>query len=305
MTLLSRSRRSMAPITLAVGLLLLAGALSGLFNVAAAHAAPATPGAATPSTTTTPATKSDGAGGKHGGGRGGCSQSSCVGGAIASVSGSTLTVTTRNSTTKKVTLTATTTVTRLGKTVDTSTLAVGQNIRAEGTTATDGTLTATKITIEVPHVGGKVTAVSGSSITITGRTKTYTVVTSGTTTFLRAGQTASLSDVSVGTQIEAYGMLSDTTLTAEQVVIALPHAGGKVTAISGSTYTLTAGRGGTQTQTFSTTSATTVVVDGTNGSSTAGALSDVKVGSFVSVEGTKNSDGSITALRIHIHTPRS
>ena len=79
-------------------------------------------------------------------------------------------------------------------------------------------------------------------------------------------------------------------MTAIKVV--LPTIGGQVTAINGNTITVTQPGGTTA----------TIHVDGNtkyqvNGA--AGALSDIKVGSFIVAEGTQRTDGSLDAAAIH------
>jgi len=147
--------------------------------------------------------------------------------------------------------------------------------------------------------GITITAISGNNLsleTADGWTRTITV-DSGTT-YSKSGATIALTDVKVGDQI-GFRQTRETsgTWTIDSVVVILPHAGGAVTKIDGSTITVTQ-RDGT-TATIKVNGQTTYSVNGTDGA----ALSDVKVGMQLVAEGAKNSDGSLTATRVKAGTP--
>jgi hypothetical protein len=145
-----------------------------------------------------------------------------------------------------------------------------------------------------PGMGGAtITAISGSSIsleTADGWTRTITV-DSGTT-YAKGGATIALGDLKVGDEIGFRETKeSDGSYTIDSVAVILPHAGGEVTAISGSTITVK-DRDGTS---------VTITVTGSTTYDVAGAtakLSDIKVGMFLNAEGTQNSDGSLTATSV-------
>jgi hypothetical protein len=146
-----------------------------------------------------------------------------------------------------------------------------------------------------------ITAISGNNLslkTADGWTRTITV-DSGTT-YSKAGATIALGDLKVGDQIGFRQTLeSDGTWTIDSVVVVLPHAGGEVTEISGSTITVQQRDGTTATITVNGQTKYSI-----NGNDSA-ALSDVKVGMFLVAEGTKNSDGSLTAAQVKAGTPGS
>ena len=146
--------------------------------------------------------------------------------------------------------------------------------------------------------GIAVTAMSGNSISLKtedGWTRTITV-DSGTT-YTKAGATIALGDLKVGDQIGfRQTHESNGTWTIDSIVVILPSAGGEVTKISGSSITVTQRDGTTATITVN--GQTTYSVNGTD----AAKLSDVKVGMFLVAEGTKNSDGSLTAARVKAGT---
>ena len=139
-----------------------------------------------------------------------------------------------------------------------------------------------------------ITAISGSNLSLkTADGWTRTIAVTSDTTFEKAGETIALADLEVGDQVHfKQTKQDDGTYTIDAVVVVLPHIGGQVTAISGSTITVEQ-RDGTS-ATIKVTSDTTYRV----GDDTSAALSDIAVGDFVVGEGTENSDGSLTAARV-------
>ncbi|MGB8647173.1 MAG: DUF5666 domain-containing protein [Anaerolineae bacterium] len=141
------------------------------------------------------------------------------GGVVTAVNGSQISIQ-RNYLNGSI-LTNASTVFARGK--DTMTLAdikVGDHILATGTANGDATFTATRVVVQMPHTGGKVTAVNGSNITIQQGSMTGVILTTHDTTFTRGGQTIKLSDITVGSVIAAQGVAnSDGTLTATRIVV--------------------------------------------------------------------------------------
>ncbi|MCI0346378.1 MAG: DUF5666 domain-containing protein [Chloroflexi bacterium] len=139
-----------------------------------------------------------------------------------------------------------------------------------------------------------ITAINGSNLSLAtadGWTRTITV--DADTTFAKAGETIALADLAVGDQVRFMQTLEDDgSFTIDAVVVVLPHVGGEVTAVSGSTITVEQHDG--TSATINVTADTTYVVDGDEDAS----LSDIEVGDFVIAEGTENSDGSLTASRV-------
>jgi Domain of unknown function (DUF5666) len=247
--------------------------------------------------------------GRHGMGRGGT---------ISAIDATSMTLTRPDNTTVKVTLTATTVYQNLDKTVTIADFKVGTKVNVKGTPNADGTVTATEVSVHYDHLGGTITAISGSNITvqINGRgnkgappssgttppatatptttpvTKTITV--SGSTVFTEGGQTVQLAALAVGEKVNAVGNLSTdgNTLTALQVKVEQPHYHGSVTAVSGSTITI---------QDRNTTR--TIEVNGNtkylNGTATA-ALTDVVAGVRITAEGTVDASGKLTASVIQL-----
>jgi hypothetical protein len=151
---------------------------------------------------------------------------------------------------------------------------------------------------------GALTVASVSGDTITAKRADGTSLTihvTSSTRFERAGQTVDRSQVKAGTEIAVQGTRnSDGSIAASEIRIVLPHAGGEITQISGSTITVSNGRG---TQVIHVSASTTYdkVTRGSNGpTSSAASLSDLKVGTSIVAEGSQNSDGSLAAQAVHI-----
>lgn len=146
-----------------------------------------------------------------------------------------------------------------------------------------------------------VTKVSGNTITATGRGgQAITVQVNSTTAYTEAGASAALSDVTVGTRIAVRGAVastSGTTIKATGVTIVLPQVLGVVTNVNGSTLTMTSFDGSAHTVTVS--SSTRYQKAGRSAAPT-----DVAVGTAIVADGTSNSDGSLSAVRVTIQVPR-
>jgi hypothetical protein len=152
-----------------------------------------------------------------------------VDGTVQSVSGSTVTLTLRDKTTKAITLTASTTYQLAGAASTSAALTVGAQVDAQGTTAADGTFTATLVNIQPAIAGGTVTATSATDQTITVKTRSgsLTIKVDSTTKFQVAGKTtASLSDIAVNAIVMAEGTKNaDGTFSATVVRAFTPGAG--------------------------------------------------------------------------------
>jgi hypothetical protein len=155
-------------------------------------------------------------------------------GVVTNVSGTTLTLTAFDGATHTVTVNASTHYQKAGQSATLADISSGMAIVVEGTTNSDGSLSAVRVTIQEPRVAGQVTVVNGSSYTVTGAFgQSYTVATTSSTTYVNAdGTTASASAVQAGTAIITQGTLSSDgkTLTAQRVIIAprgAGHGGGR------------------------------------------------------------------------------
>lgn len=161
-----------------------------------------------------------------------------------------------------------------------------------------------------PHVDGTITAITGSTITLTADANhgggTYTV-NAGNATVTKAGVAATLSDLAVGKKIWAAGTITGTTVEATKISDA-PQGGfgkggrgfgkghgvmGEVSAVSGSSITVKGKDGSIYT------------VDAANAKvqkMVAGTLSDIAVGDSIGVQGTV-SGTSVTATTIMDDVP--
>jgi Domain of unknown function (DUF5666) len=143
-----------------------------------------------------------------------------VAGTVASVSGSTVTVTGRDGGTSKVLLTSSTTYELAGKAATKDAVVAGAQIVATGTLAADGTLTATSVEVAPATAAGTVKEKSASSITLTTRDGSTVVVKvdSGTTYQVGGVTSPTLADVAVGAVVMASGTKNaDGSLTATVV----------------------------------------------------------------------------------------
>jgi hypothetical protein len=147
-------------------------------------------------------------------------------GTVASVSGSTITVTLRDGSTQKVTVTSSTTYELAGAAATKDAVVAGAQILAKGTLGSDGTLTATSVRVAPAVTGGTVKETGASSITLTVRDgSTVVVKVSSATTYQVSGITSpTLADVKVGDVVMASGTRNaDGSLTA---TIVRSHAAG-------------------------------------------------------------------------------
>ncbi len=183
-------------------------------------------------------------------------------------------------------------------------LATGAMTAPTGLLAADDSAADTSQADNPPFMGGgpgvghgfggiSITAINGSNLsleTADGWTRTITV--DADTEYSKAGDTIALSDLAVGDEIRFRQTLEDDgTWTIDSIAVILPHAGGQVTAIDGSTITVE-GRDGT-TATIKVTGDTSFTVNGDDA-----ALSDVEVDMYLVAVGTENADGSLTATAV-------
>ena len=240
-------------------------------------------------------------------------------GTVSAISGNTITVNGRQgfgASATTVTYTVDVTNAKVIKNNATSTVA---GIVAGDTVAVQGTVSGTNITAtnirdgvmsQGPRAGmgirGTVSAISGTSITMTGVAApnrgtaiTYTVDASSATV-MKSGAASSVSNIAVGDTIIVQGTVSGTNITAKTIRDGLPQqaiqgngepvVAGSVTAISGSTITIT------------NKSNVTYTIDATNAKfDVKGVLSptisNITVGDNITVQGTVNGN-AVTASSV-------
>lgn len=213
---------------------------------------------------------------------------------ITAISGSSLSLETKDGWTRTIAITSATAITKDGETIAASDLAVGDEIRLRQGRASDGTFTIAAIEVIQPMIGGTVTSVTTDSITVTGRDgASHTLATSNSTTYRLGGAAASRSDVVVGSKIVATGSAgTGDSFTATTVTIKAPRVAGTVTALTASTITIQQRDGSSLT--IHVDADTTVGVAGNK----AAALGDVSVGMRLIAAGRPNADGSFDATAI-------
>ena len=149
-----------------------------------------------------------------------------VAGTVASVSGSTVTITRRDGSASKVVLTDSTTYELAGKAATKDAVVTGAQLVARGTLAADGTLTASSVEVAPATSAGVVKEKGSSSLTLTTRDgSTVTIKVSSSTTYQVGGVTTpTLADVKVGDVVMAAGSRNaDGSLSA---TVVRSHAAG-------------------------------------------------------------------------------
>jgi len=139
---------------------------------------------------------------------------------ITAISGSSISLETKDGWTRTISVDSGTTFTKSGASIALADLAVGDQVRFQQTLESDGTYSIDSIAVVLPKVGGTVTAISGSTITVNqpDGTSATVNVTAGTTYEVAGASGKALSDVTVGMILVAEGPTnSDGSLTATAV----------------------------------------------------------------------------------------
>ena len=191
------------------------------------------------------------------------------------------------------------TMTRAGNAITVADLKVGDHVAISERQNSDGTYTVTSLTVVLDQVGGTVTRMDASTITVsTFGNGTATIKTTSSTVYRRAGQTISRSDIAVGERLAAAGTkASDGSLTAEAVDVQPDVVYGSVTKVSGDTITVATAGGGTATVSVST--KTTIQVPG----KTSPTVTDITVSSRIVAQGVLGSDGVLNATTVRVGGP--
>jgi len=149
------------------------------------------------------------------------------GGIVTAVTSTSITVSDPSGTTSTFAIDSSTTVSKDRAASTLAALAVGDEVRV--IPSAPGSTTARNIDIEQPSAMGRVSAISGDTITLSGPNGTsQTVIVSSATTYAKAGASATLADVTVGSSVFAQGTFapgSTTTLDATTVGIGFGPAG--------------------------------------------------------------------------------
>ncbi len=150
------------------------------------------------------------------------------------------------------------------------------------------------------RAGLRVTRVSGTTIDAMRGTRAVTVIVRSATTYKEGGQTVRFSAVQPGERITVKGTRGGThTIQATVVRILLSREAGRITAVSGASYTITTARGVTHTVL---TTATTAYTRGGPGTSAA-VTAPLTTGTRIMAQGTLSPDGkTLTAVRVVVRS---
>lgn len=144
---------------------------------------------------------------------------------VTAVNGTTISAVNRANVPFTVTVSTSTTVVEAGSPVAATTIAPDLFIRVRGTRPAAHTIAARSIVIVVPMRAGRVTAINGTSFTLTAAFgKTFTVQTSSSTRYVKAGhpkQASAFTAIAVGTRVAVQGTLSadKTTISALRIAV--------------------------------------------------------------------------------------
>jgi hypothetical protein len=138
---------------------------------------------------------------------------------ITSISGSSISLATDDGWTRTISVDSGTTYTKAGADITLGDLAVGDTIGFRQTQESDGTFTIDAIAVILPRLGGEVTAVDGSTITLKQRDGgTATVNIASGAKIVVNGNAATAADIKVGMVLMAEGTKnSDGSLDATRV----------------------------------------------------------------------------------------
>jgi hypothetical protein len=221
---------------------------------------------------------------------------------VTSVNGSTILGTQLGSTTAvTVTVGVTTTYTEAGQSATLADVHPGSNVAVCGTPETGNTIQASSVSILLPQVQGVITAVNGSTFTVTGMDgSSHLVSATPSTTVKQLDAPAALGNLAVGTAILATGNYqSDHSLLAMSIDIQLPSVAGTVTAINGTSITVDSGNSEIDGSAPAIVTSAQTTYGGKGDAAATATSSSVKVGSFISATGTESTDGTtLNALRV-------
>lgn len=148
----------------------------------------------------------------------------CRGGDVTAVTATSITILDRSGISKRYPVNSSTPVNKNRVAPTAASLVVVENVRLTLGTA-DATL-ATTVEIVPANIAGKVTAVVGDTITIAGTDAiSGTIVVGATTTYSKAGSTATQGDVTVGTFAFAEGTFGLTPTTVDGTTVGIGQPG--------------------------------------------------------------------------------
>lgn len=160
---------------------------------------------------------------------------------VTAVENNTINATLWGSRAVTVTVDATTAYTEAGATASIADIHPGALIAVRGQRTGNATFKAMTVLIILPRVAGVVTTVGASSLTLTARDgMPQTITVDGNTRYVKGNQPGAFSDIKPGTVVAVEGTANgDGSLTARRIRIVLPRVAGRITAVNGSTLTVT------------------------------------------------------------------
>ncbi|HXG25474.1 MAG TPA: DUF5666 domain-containing protein [Candidatus Binatia bacterium] len=138
---------------------------------------------------------------------------------ITAISGSNISLRTEDDWTRTITVDDGTEYRKAGEEITLGDLKVGDTIAFRQTREDDGTWTIDAITVVLPRLGGEVTAIDGSTITVERRDGSTATVNVADDTKIRVNRDdATLADIEVGMVLIAEGeLVGDDTINAERI----------------------------------------------------------------------------------------
>jgi hypothetical protein len=179
--------------------------------------------------------------------------------------------------------------------------AVANSQASPSVPATTSTTSGTTNTSRTAHPTYTVNLITSNTISATGSDGTAVTITVTTSTAItRAGQPATLSDITRGTHIRVTGKNDGSgNITAKRIDIILPSIAGTITAINGDTLAVQTAKGVHTVQI----TATTTIYDAQTHNPLA--VSALRLGEYVHVAGVVNSNGSVAAYQITVGSGKS
>ena len=226
---------------------------------------------------------------------------------ITAIDGSRISLATEDGWTRTITLGTDAAVMRSDVKIAASALKVGDEVRIRQVRNADGSFTVVELRVVLPHLSGTVTAIGDASLTVKLHDASTRVITLTTDTSYRVGKKPGTKvDVTKGADVDVEGTHgAGDAFTATAVHVRLPHLGGVVTGVAGSTITImTGGRDGGVKAIIHVATDTAYQVPGATGA-VAGGLKDVAVGTRIKAEGKLRADGSLDAASVDVHGPKA
>jgi hypothetical protein len=219
-----------------------------------------------------------------------------VGGIVTALGTNSITIQLHNDTPVVYTTTSATTYSLGMAPATVAALAVGENVDVTLSSATPATVTT--VEVDLANVEGKVTAISGNTITLGSGSDTRTVTVTTSTTFVLAGVASTFGAIVVGSHIEARGIATSSSALSAMSVKIEPvrldtHAAGVVTALG--TNSITIQHHNDTPVVYTTTSTTTYAM----GEITA-TVAALAVGQNVDITLTSTTPQTVTAIEVDL-----